>query len=103
MFFGNRNYYYSLKLWRIRTQGMDNYCNCNHGDYCHDNNSEELVHTLPIIAGDGSTVNMEMNKNILEDKVRREVRDYAILTSIVIHVNRIFTMSVKMTVLKMFH
>ena len=40
---------------------MDNYYNCNHGDYCHDNSSEELVHTLPIIAGDGSTVNMEMS------------------------------------------
>ena len=34
---------------------------CNHGDYCHDNSSEELVHTLPIIAGDGPTVNMEMS------------------------------------------
>ena len=40
---------------------MDNYYNCNHGDYCHDNRSEEPVHTLPIIAGDGSTVNMEMS------------------------------------------
>ena len=37
------------------------YYNCNHGDYCHDNSSEELVHTLPIIAGDGPTVNMEMS------------------------------------------
>ena len=36
-------------------------CNCNHGDYCHDNSSEELVHTLPIIAGNGPTVNMEMS------------------------------------------
>ena len=34
----------------------DNYFNPN-----HDNRSEELVHTLPIIAGDGSTVNMEMS------------------------------------------
>ena len=65
MFFhGNRNYYNNLKLqetlWRtIITQGM-NY-NCNHGDYCHDNSSEELVHTLPIIDGDGPTVNMEMS------------------------------------------
>ena len=50
------------------------------------NSSEELVHTLPIIAGDGPTVNMDTNKNILEDKVRREVRDYAaILISIVVH------------------
>ena len=40
---------------------MDNYYNCNHGDYCHDNRSEELVHTLPVIAGDGPTVNMEMS------------------------------------------
>ena len=40
---------------------MHNYYNYNHGDYCHDNRSEELVHTLPIIAGDGSTVNMEMS------------------------------------------
>ena len=40
---------------------MDNYYYCNHGDYCHDNSSEELVHTLPIIAGDGPTVNMEMS------------------------------------------
>ena len=36
---------------------MHNYYNCNHGDYCHDNRSEEL----PIIAGDGVTVNMEMS------------------------------------------
>ena len=28
---------------------------------CHDNSSEELVHTLPIITGDGPTVNMEMS------------------------------------------
>ena len=35
--------------------------NCYHGNYCHDNSSEELVHTLPIIAGDGPTVNMEMS------------------------------------------
>ena len=34
------------------------------------NSSEELVHTLPIITGDGPTVNMDTNKNILEDKVR---------------------------------
>ena len=40
---------------------MDNYYNCNHGDYCHDNSNEELVHTQPIIAGDGPTVNMEMS------------------------------------------
>ena len=58
---GNRNYYNHKQktLWRIIiTQGMDN---CNHGDCCHDNSSEELVHTLPIIAGDGPTVNMEMS------------------------------------------
>ena len=41
-------------------QGMDSYC--NYGNYCcHDNSSEELVHTLPIIIGDGATVNMEMS------------------------------------------
>ena len=39
-------------------QGMNNHYNCNHGDHCHDNSSEEVVHTLPIIAGDGPTVNM---------------------------------------------
>ena len=34
----------------------------NHGDYCcYDNSNEELAHTLPIIAGDGPTVNMEMS------------------------------------------
>ena len=37
---------------------MDNYCNCNHGDDYHDNSSEE---PLPITAGDGATVNMEMS------------------------------------------
>ena len=38
-----------------------NYFKCNHGDNCHNNSSEELVHTLPIIAGDGPTVNMEIS------------------------------------------
>ena len=46
---------------KIITQGMDNHHDYNHGDDCHDNRSEELVHTLPIIAGDGPTVNMEMS------------------------------------------
>ena len=40
---------------------MDNHYDYNHGDDCHDNRSEELVHTVPIIAGDGATVNMEMS------------------------------------------
>ena len=35
--------------------------NYNHGDYCHGNCSEEPVYTLPFIAGDGPTVNMEMS------------------------------------------
>ena len=47
---------------------MDDWCNCNHGDDCHDSSSEELVHTLPIIAGDGTTANMEMSSmNLSED------------------------------------
>jgi len=33
-----------------------------HGDYyCHDNSNEELVYTVPIIAGVGPTVTMEMS------------------------------------------
>ena len=35
----------------------DIYYNSSDGN----NSSEELVHTLPIIAGDGPTVNMEMS------------------------------------------
>ena len=62
------------KLWRIIIQGMDNY-NCNHGDCCHDNRSEELVHTLSIIAGDRPTVNMEMSlMNQSEDGGQEETR-----------------------------
>ena len=34
---------------------------CSYGNYCcHGNRSEELVDTLPIVAGDGPTVNMEL-------------------------------------------
>ena len=36
----------------------DNYCNYGN-DCCHDNRREELD-TLPIITGDGRTVNMQM-------------------------------------------
>ena len=40
---------------------MDSYC--NYGNcYCHDNRSERLVDTLlPIIDGDGPTVNTELS------------------------------------------
>ena len=38
---------------------MDNSVTRNRGDNCHDNSDEELVHELPIITGDGATVNME--------------------------------------------
>ena len=47
---------------------MDNYY--NHGDNCHDNRGEELVHTLPIITEDGGTINMEkslMNQSEHDD------------------------------------
>ena len=59
----------------------DIYYNLNDGN----NSSEELVHTLPIIAGDGPIANMETNKIISKEKMREEVRDYAILISIDIH------------------
>ena len=52
---------------------MDNYYNCNHSNYCHDNSSEELVHTLPIIAGDGPTVNI-MNQSEDDDHSWEETR-----------------------------
>ena len=48
-----------------------NYYNCNCGDYCHDNRSKKLVHTLPIIAEDEPTVNMEISSmNQSEDDDR---------------------------------
>jgi len=35
---------------------------CNHGNYyCHDNSNEELVYTVPVIAGVGPTVTTEMS------------------------------------------
>ena len=39
----------------------------NHGDNCHGNRGEELVHELPVITGGGATVNMEKLMSHSED------------------------------------